>query len=127
MMGNETFLAFLDYFVTVMISTIIAIVCTVVSTMDCVKKHKFITSAKILISYWIVWILTALHEIYSVNLGIGFGMASPFSMYMFDHPVLFKAYNFITVFSFLFVLIIPFIVLIHMNRNRHNEDWKGDG
>ena len=103
------------------ISTILAAICSAIIISNCIREHKLLTSAKIMIIFWIAWLWWLLPLIFS-GTGQVFGIGSPFYTYLNHHPILDKAYMVIDILIFFYISITPFIMLLYLIVKEQNMD-----
>ena len=104
-----------------LISTFLAIICSAITISNCVREHKLLISAKILIIFWIAWLWWLLSLIFS-GTGQVFGIGSPFSMYLNHHPILDKAYMIVNLLLLYYVRITPWIMFFYLIIKEQNMD-----
>ena len=110
--GCEILRYFTGFNSVVFFGTIVSIVTTILIIREAVKLCKLTRIAKMLISYWVVWVGNAILEILSDNYGSGIAPHSEFSLYLIEHAVIGSVWSLFLLLIYIYVSTMPYVLAI---------------
>jgi len=90
---------------------VVAVACTVLTAIGCVKQNRLTKLMKVVISYWTVWICMAVVTMFSDRLLLPVGIYPSISRYLREHTVIAGILSILSSLGWLYIASMPWVIL----------------